>query len=357
MGRPRRGDRPREEIQIDVLNRLTINSSLKACAREVGVNPTTVFRWINESMQNPSVTLDWLGHKDSFANLVALARKLQIVVMEHEARSLATLGHSQVRYHDGRPCYRHDPKVEADALSMDDPDWEFFYGDRKRTDVYARDESGALIPETVTSPPNSQLLVKMLSSLVPGFQEKSELHQGHVWIEGSTEQKALPAPSSDFNQSFGLTSRPDQVQRPTNTLAIPRPCIDSDEFDSRYRKKLLREVVLFRDSDGKLLAPLPDDVIVAGSVQHRAFQDAGIEVAAVHPTVLIDEGFLNDWLLALAPGYKPKFVPPTPEQNLEVAVKAAAKMAAAERPYRSMEDRAEGIGYGRPPPGGRKVQL
>jgi hypothetical protein len=360
MGRPGKHARPRQEVQIDILNRLTIKPSLNGAAREVGINPATIFKWIRESVDNPSITLDWLGHKDTFANLVNLARKLQIVVLEHEARSLATLGHSQPRFHDGAPVYRHDPKVEADALSMIDEDWIFFYGDRKRDDVFARDNNGALIPETVTSPPNAQLLVKMLASLVPGYAEKSELsvtHQGRVLIEGDAQQPqaALPPPAS-FNESFGLTSRPDQVQRQTNVLAVPRVCADSAEFDARFRnKKLLREVVLFRDSDGKLLPPLPDDVIVAGSIQARAFEDAGIKVEVVHPTTLIDEGFENDWLKALAPGYKPKFVPPTPEQNLEVAVKAAAKMAAAEKPYISPEARAEGLGRGTPRPGGRSI--
>ena len=364
MGRPGKHARPRQEVQIDILNRLTIKPSLKGAAREVGINPATIFKWIRESVDDPSITLDWLGHRDTFANLVNLARKLQIVVLEHEARSLATLGHSQPRFHDGAPVYRHDPKIEADALSMIDEDWQFSYGDRKRSDVFARDENGALIPEEIVSPPNAQLLVKMLASLVPGYAEKSEIsvtHAGHVWLEGtdaSAARPALPAPSSDFNTSFGLSSRPDQQQRPTNTLAVPRPCKDSEEFDSKFRKKLLREVVLFRDSDGKLLDILPDDVLVIGSHQYRALQDAGRNVAsAVHPTVLIDEGYQNDWLKALAPGYKPKFTPPTPEENLEVAVKAAAKMAAAEKPYRSMEDRAEGIGYGHPAPGGRRVQL
>src|ERR1035437_5218233 len=113
MGRPRRNDKPRHEIQIEVLNRLTVNSSMKACARETGVNPSTIAKWISEYMRD-GTTLDWLGHKDTLANLVGPARKLQIVVLEHEARSLATLGHSQPRYHDGAPVYRHDPKIASD---------------------------------------------------------------------------------------------------------------------------------------------------------------------------------------------------------------------------------------------------
>lgn len=359
MGRPKHGF-SREAVQKEILNRLTIKPSLKAAARDSGINPGTIFKWIRESVDDPSVTLEWLGHRDTFANLVNLARKLQIVVLEHEARALATAGHSQPMYYQGAPVYKHDPRVEANALTLNDEDWQFLYGDRPRSDTFARDKDGALIQEEVRSPPNPQLLAKMLSALVPGYAEKSEInvtHAGRVLVEGESHssQAALPAPA-DFNESFGLTSRPDQVQRQTNVLAVPRPCVDSDEFDSRFRKKLLREVVLFRDGDGKLLPPLPDDVIVAGSIPHRAFQDAGIAVEAVHPTTLIDEGFENSWLLALAPGHKRKFVPPTPEENLKVAVQAAVIAAKAEKPaYRSMEDRAEGIGRGNPRPGGKSI--
>jgi hypothetical protein len=363
MGRPKRTDKSREELQRDILSRLTVNPSLKAASREVGVNPSTIWSWINDSVATGK-TLTWLGRTDTFANLVNLARKLQIVVLEHEARSLATLGHRTERWHDGAPCYRHDPKIESDALSLSDEEWLFIHGDRKREDVFARDEDGALIAAEIVSPPNSQLLVKMLASLVPGYAEKSELsitHQGRVLIEGdaTTQPGAALPPPSDFNDSFGLTARPDQQQRQTNVLFAPRPCKDSEEFDSKFRKKLLREVVLFRDSDGKLLDILPDDVLVIGSHQYRALQDAGRDVStAVHPTILIDEGYENDWLKALAPGYKPKFVSPTSEQNLEVAVKAAVKMAEAEKPGKaSSRSDSENLGYGKPPPGGRRIEL
>ena len=128
----------------------------------------------------------------------------------------------------------------------------------------------------------------------------------------------------------------------------------------RWRRKLLRETVLFRDADGKLLPPLPDDVIVAGSIQHRAFQDAGIAVDAVHPTVLLDEGYQNDWLVELAPGYKPK--PPKPEPVKTEASspgESAPMPPVAQAPPGKASARydSENVGYGKPPPGGRRVQL
>ena len=72
---------------------------------------------------------------------------------------------------------------------------------RKRDDVFARAEDGSLIVAEVVSPPNAQLLVKMLASLVPGFAENPNIsvtHAGRVLIEGDAQQPqaALPPPAS-----------------------------------------------------------------------------------------------------------------------------------------------------------------
>ena len=138
---------------------------------------------------------------------------------------------------------------------MDDNDWIFEYGTRSRDDVFARDEPGA-DPRRNRPPPNAQLLVKMLSTLVPGYADKSEVtvtHMGDVRLEGSADApKALPAPSAEFNDGFGLTTRPDQRQRPVNTLAVPRPCVSSEEFDGLYRgKRLLRRSRAVQEQRGQ----------------------------------------------------------------------------------------------------------
>ena len=157
------------------------------------------------------------------------------------------------------------------------------------------------------------------------------MHSGFVWIEGSTPAAALPVPvHGDFNQDFGLATPREEMRRPTNTLALPRPCANSEQFDKRFRKKLLRIVTLFRDADGKLFPPLPDDVVVAGTLQARAFEDAGIEVKLVRAETLIDEGFENDFLFELAPTHKRKPKPqpkPTP-----LSKELAAKIQVAKIP-------------------------
>jgi hypothetical protein len=246
---------------------------------------------------------------------------------------------------------------------MSDPDWTAAYGDRPRTDTFMRDEEGALVQEVVVHPPNPAILVKLLTSLAPEiYGAKSTIehvHSGGVWIEGGASRQAavgLPQGGS-FNEDFGLTTPREAMQRPTNTLAVPRPCADSNEFDQRFRRKLLRRVALFYDAAGNLLAPLPDDVIVAGTRQARAFEDAGMAVTLVRAETLLDEGYENDWLRELAPAWKPKPKPkPAPVSKEAAATAAAERVAQSIPPGRvSAHYDSENIGRGTPKPGGRSI--
>jgi len=119
----------------------------------------------------------------------------------------------------------------------------------------------------------------------------------------------------------------------------------------------LRNVTLFRDAEGKLLPPLPDDVVVAGTTQARAFEDAGIQVEVVRAETLLDEGFENDWLRELAPAWKPKPKPkPAAVSKEEAATVAADKMVKAIPAGRaSAHYDSENIGRGTPKPGGYRI--
>jgi hypothetical protein len=347
-----------------VLGRLVQRPKMNAAARDSGINPLSLFRKIKASVADPEAhTMQWLGHTAPFYQHVNAARKLSVVALDHSARDLAINGHSEPRFHDGRPVWKRDPKIEADAITLDELDWIATYGTRLRSDTLARDEAGALIQEVVVHPPNPAILVKLLTSLAPEiYGERStveHVHSGGVWIDGQspTATPQLAAPS--FNEDFGLTQRATETARPTNTLAIPRPCVDSAEFDRRFRGKLIREVVLFRDTEGKLLPPLPDDIVVAGTPQARAFEDAKIEVKVVHPTTLLDEGFTNEWLRELAPDWKPprKPKPPMPVERPQDEVDYSRPKPVEPIGRASARPDSENLGYGRPKPGGRRVTI
>jgi hypothetical protein len=352
-----------DDTWVGILNRVVLKPRLKPAARAVGIDPSTLFLKIKQSIADPeNHKLVWLDTLDTFANHLQTARRLSIVELDRAALQLGIEGHAQPRFHDGKPVFKTDMQVAADALTLDEMDWIAKYGTRSRDDHYARDKDGKLIQEQVVSPPNAQLVAKLLSSLIPAYREQSTVehhHTGHVWIEG-TQTQAVASPRQDNLLGFDIPA--EQQRRPTNLLALLRPCVNSEEFDKKFRKKLLREVVLFRDADNKLMPPLPDDVIVAGTPQHRAFQDAGFEINAVRAETLLDEGFENEWLREIAPAWKPtpkpKPVPPTEAECEEVAVKVQQKIANVTPAGKaSARYDSENLGYGKPPPGGRRVRL
>jgi hypothetical protein len=184
-----------------------------------------------------------------------------------------------------------------------------------------------------------------------------------VFIEGRSAQAQLPAPGAHDNE-FGAAIPADRQQRPTNVLAVPQ-ILDKETFDKRWMKPLVRDCVLFRDASGKLLPPIAGEepeVVVIGTPQHRAFVDEGIEVNAVHPQTLLEQGFRNDFLFELCPNWKeppkPKPVRPTDQEREAVAQQVAAKVAKEGIASTvSLYEPQEKIGKGVPPVGGFKVQL
>jgi hypothetical protein len=93
-----------DNVRRDVLNRLVLKPRMKQAARDAGIHPTTLFGWIKQSVAgDPKMVLTWLGHEAPFHQHVNAARKLNIVALDHAARDLAINGHSEPRYHDGKP--------------------------------------------------------------------------------------------------------------------------------------------------------------------------------------------------------------------------------------------------------------
>lgn len=349
---------------IDLLNRLVLKPRLAAAARAVGISQAAIYLKIRQSIEDPAGhQITWLGQTLSFADAVALAKKLSIIELDRSALQLAIEGHSTPRYHDGKPVFKTDLQVAGDALTMDEMTWLQEYGLRRRDDTYARDQDGKLIQEMVASPPNPQLVNKLLSSLIPSvYSERSTVEHhvsGGVWVQGEP-QAQLPAPKGDAATDFGLTARPDARQRPPNTLAVPR-VLGKEEFDRKWMKPLVREVVLFRDSSGKLLPPLAGeepDIVVIGTPQYFAFKIEGIEVNAVHPQTLLEQGYRNDFLFELCPTWKeppkPKPARPTDEEREAVAQQVAEKIAGNQE-RASLYEPQERIGKGHPPVGGFKI--
>src|SRR5579872_6730694 len=130
-----------DEVKRRVLNELVLSPRLKAAARKANAHPTSVFRWIKQSIDEPqSHTIEWMGRRAPFFQHVNAARKLNIVALDHAARDLALNGHASPKFHDGRPVWKISPQIAADSLELDELSWIEKYGTRRRDDHYERDE-------------------------------------------------------------------------------------------------------------------------------------------------------------------------------------------------------------------------
>ena len=353
---------------VAILNRLALRPKLRAAARAAGISEATLHLKLRQSDEDPAAhQIEWLGQTRSFSDHVRAAKKIFLLDLDRGALELAMFGHSQPKYFQGAPVWVVDEQAAADAKTMEDWDWNESYPGRSRADVYARTPEGKLIQAQDRSPPNPMLLNKVLASYLPGIYGERVEHEhnvsGGVFIEGQSAQAQLPAPGSHVTDNeFGAAIRADRRPRPVNVLAVPQ-ILDKETFDKKYMKPLIREVVLFRDASNKLLPPIAGeepDVVVIGTPQHRAFVEAGIEVAAVHPQALLEQGFRNDFLFELCPTWKappkPKAIQPTDEEREAVARQVAEKIAKQGIASTvSLYEPKEKIGVGKPPVGGFRI--
>ncbi len=355
-----------DAVWVDTLNRLAIRPKLRSAARAAGISEASLFLKLRQADECPEDhQLEWLGRTDSFSNHARAAKKIFLLDLDRSALELAMFGHSQPKYFQGQPVWVVDEQVAADSKSnMFDFEWEEKYPGRSRDDIYARSPEGKLIQAVETSPPNPMLLNKVLSSYLPGIYSERVEHSHHVsggvFIEGRPAQAQLSGPRAPDSE-FGAAIPPERQPRAENVLAAPQ-VLDRETFDKKYMKPLVRECVLFRDASGKLLPPLAGeepDIVVIGTPQHRAFIEAGIEVDAVHPQTLLEQGFRNDFLFELCPTWKeppkPKPVRATDEEREAVERQVAAKVekVSTARLYEPEEK----IGKGTPPVGGFRVPV
>ena len=185
---------------------------------------------------------------------------------------------------------------------MDDDEWAIVYGldpVRDRSDIYKRDDEGALIQAHREVPPNPQLLMKAAASLLSATYGETVTHQvqiGGVLRIGSTPAPQLPPPVDvDFINVDDM-----QALEQTNVLAVAEPPKSVADFEETFGGRQLVECVYFYDEDGRLLPPLDGIVIIAGSSADRLYNEAGIAHATTPASDLLAQGYCNELLLRMA---------------------------------------------------------
>ena len=136
----------------------------------------------------------------------------------------------------GKPTFEVDPLIAAHALEMPDEEWEIFYGNRKRTDIYKRDENGALIPCTVFDPPPAALKIHGMRSLLPNPLESYGTQRGESERERRCARARCQCAPCYAIGSRRLQSRLNAIrakgpQNPKPDAAVPVGGRDSDKPD------------------------------------------------------------------------------------------------------------------------------
>ncbi len=278
--------------------------------KKYGLSLAALYAWRKELAEHEKAGrtdsdfyLDFLGNVSWFHRHWEFCRAVSIAQIDAQVIEAATCPRIEKLFNPqtGTPFWVVDAKIASDAKLLDDDTWHLIYGlDRDKSDIFERDENGALIQATREVPPNPQALMfaaKNLLSSVYGETIKHELLVGGVVRIGSTPAPAqIAAPVDvDFLQV-------DDVKAPaqTNVLAVAERPKSVEEFEETFGGRRLVEAVLFYDEDGRLLPPLDGIVIVEGSEVDRLYNEAGIQHATTPASDLLAQGYCNEFLLRMA---------------------------------------------------------
>ena len=215
--------------------------------------------------------LDFLGNVSWFHRHWEFCRAVSIAQIDAQVIEAATCPRIEPLFNPqtGSPFSVVDPKIAADAKSMDDDEWAVVYGldpVRDRSDIFERDDDGALIQATKEVQPNPAALMFAAKNLLASTYGDTVTHQ--VQIGGVVRIGSTPAPAQiaapvdvDF---VSLDAKPEAPEQ-TNVLAVAVRPKSVEEFEETFGGRRLVEAVLFYDEDGRLLPPLDGIVIVQGS--------------------------------------------------------------------------------------------
>ena len=396
-GRRRRGDaggRPAKHTPailraiLDAM--LKPYTGLEAVAEKNGLSVQAIYAWQRLSAQHEKddtpdspFLISYLDQEPAyFHRWLAFVRRVAVSRIDARIIEAATSSHFEPLFNaqTGQPFWKVDPKVAADAKSMDDFTWDLEHTHRDRSDIYERDDQGRLIQVMKEVAPQPAILVKAAASLLSETYGERVAHTltigGVVRIGPSmapAPKQLAPVPTHQVLDA-DFTPVDEEHTEPTNILAVAEEPATVEEFERTFGGKRLVEAILFYAEGGKLLPPLADIVIVEGSSAYKAYVEAGVEVDAVPAAPLVALGYCNDFLLPLAKQEDVDAAQAAAEAR-EAEAKAAretrlrqnsrAYMAdTGEKPERPVPGRnepytrvdgGERVGYGNPPPGGVSV--
>ena len=308
-----------------ICDRLVVHPYLKPAARAVGIDPSTVFAWLEKSRSDPpSLSFTWSEVDAPFHEHVAAAMRMSVMLIESRAREMALNGFDEVVTFQGRVQYELDPRY----VGVDDATMVKLGLDKPSVDYhrYKRDAKGKAIPLKVKRKPSDALVTTVLRAHFRKLygEHKSVSVGGGVLVVGTSHPLAAPKTiehkPTDYVDMIPIEASEEEEARRGGYMAVSQRAKSSAELEERERRYLSRQheiEIQFQEDDESEKEP-------SRAKPDPAPGDAsGVASAATTPN------------------------------KLESAIggeRKAAATASASKPVRET-----GIGYGAPPPGGYKV--
>lgn len=218
-----------------LLDVLTARPKLKPAMRAIGCDQSLIFTWMKKSAAgDPAFLVDWPEGEAplQLVEQIRIARQRSIVNLDAVVRDEVTNGVERVVIMNGKVCYKEDEQLAADAL--DPVQWKLIHGERPITDTYARDPLGRLIPLTTIEAVPAALRIKAITSLIPGYGDKSEvthINQGPMILPRPDD--AAPAMKVVSVDPLTGILAPDTTQHAqAPRMIVGRPAKTSDEMNA-----------------------------------------------------------------------------------------------------------------------------
>jgi hypothetical protein len=224
------------ETFVELCDLLCVQPFYTSAANILGVDQSTIFRWIQASQRNPEAyTFEWMDCLAPLHIHIRSACRVNAHVIESQARKMALEGFEEPVFFQGRPQW----KEREDLVGVPDDELELFYGVKDR---WERDANGNRVQLTVRHKPSDALVLKILAAAFPrvyGTNISHEVsHTGGVMVIGARdakpviEAKALPAPAEDRLQAIRERMKAEAEAHLSNPNRVTHPNAPVQKFDA-----------------------------------------------------------------------------------------------------------------------------
>jgi hypothetical protein len=231
------------ELLAAICDRLVAHPFLKPAARALGIDPSTLFAWLEKSRADPrSLSFVWSEVEAPLHQHVAAAMRMSVLLIESNAREMALNGFDEVVTFQGLVQYERDPRyIGVDDATMVELGLNQPCVDYHR---YKRDTDGNAIPLRVKRKPSDALVTMVLRAHFRKLygEHKTVSVGGGVLVVGTspavTAPKTIEHKPAEYVDMTPIEASQEEDARRGGFMVVTAPAKTSAELEERARRLL-----------------------------------------------------------------------------------------------------------------------